>query len=175
MRVKRLFQLGAFLLVAVLCYGAVRYAVYSSTVERIQLSKITFYDKLDRPVTLDNFRGKVVLVNLWATWCAPCIEELPSLARLQKKMSADKFQVVAISTDTLSPATLRKFLNAKGAKNLDVYHDKDRQAPLYWKYAGLPTSFLLDRSGFVVKQYSGAYQWDSAALLKEIRSAGNHR
>lgn len=168
MRVKLHFQLGFLLLVAALCYGAVRYALHDSIEPRVQLAKISFYDKLDRPVTLDQFKGKVVLVNLWATWCAPCIKELPSLARLQKKLPADKFQVVALSIDTLSAAQLRKFLDAKGAKNLEVFHDKDRQAPLYWKYAGIPTSFLLDRNGFIVKQYNGGYEWDTAPLLKEI-------
>ncbi|MBI3441480.1 MAG: redoxin family protein [Proteobacteria bacterium] len=171
MAVKRHFQPLVFLLVALLSYGLFKYTGHGNTAVTVQLPKIQFYDKLDHAVTLDDFKGQLVLVNLWASWCLPCIEEMPSLARLQKKLPANKFRIVAIATDQSSAPEIRKFLDARGAKNLDVYRDKDRQIPLKWKYEGLPTSFLLDREGRIIKQYNGGYRWDTAALVEEIRAS----
>ncbi len=161
MPVKRHFLL--LLLVVIVSVLAGLYAF------RPEERGVYFYDKSDNKVTLDDFKGKVVLVNLWATWCLPCIAELPSLNRLQDKWPQDKFSVVAISLDNkISPLDLRSFLDKHGAKGIDVYHDKDRQIRLKWKYAGLPTSFLIDREGIVVRQYNGAYDWDNE--LKDIRA-----
>jgi len=131
---------------------------------------VSFYDKSDKKVTLEDFKGKVVLVNLWATWCPPCIAELPALGRLQKALPPDKFTVVAISMDTKLPVKdIADFLNKHGAKSLAAYWDKDRQLPLKWKYDGLPTSFLLDREGNVVARYDGPYEWDRGDVLGVVR------
>jgi thiol-disulfide isomerase/thioredoxin len=135
-----------------------------------RLPIVSFYDKSDKQLTLDDFKGKVVLVNLWATWCPPCIAELPSMARLQKSLSADKFKVVAISMDTkLSMKQIAAFLKKNGAKDLDIYWDKDRQLPMKWKYEGLPTSFLIDREGNTVERYDGPVVWDEGSVMGEIR------
>jgi len=132
-----------------------------------RLPAVSFYDKSGTKVTLDDFRGRVVLVNLWATWCPPCIAELPSLDRLQKMLPEDKFAVVAISMDTTSMEAVAGFLKKRSVKNLDVYWDKDRQLPLKWKYDGLPTSFLLDRDGNVMKRYDGPVVGD---MLNEVKT-----
>ncbi len=135
------------------------------------LAAAYFYDKSDKQVTLDDFKGRVVLVNLWATWCTPCLSELPALDHLQKLLPADKFQIVAIAMDTkLSMKDIAEFLKKHGVKNLAVYWDKDRQLPLKWQYDGLPTSFLLDRDGNIVARYDGPYQWDEGKVLDEIKS-----
>jgi len=132
------------------------------------LPAITFYDKSDEPVTLADFKGQVVLVNIWATWCGPCVAELPSLDRLQK--SEKGITIVAISVDTTSMKTVTDFLQKHGIKNLTPYWDKDQQVALKWKYEGLPTSFLLDRNGNPVKRYDGGYDWDKGSVLKEINA-----
>lgn len=136
------------------------------------LPAITFYDKSDAPVTLDQFKGKAVLVNLWATWCPPCVHELPALDRLQEKMGG-KLAVVALSVDTSSSAELEAFLTAKGVKTLAVYSDRDKQVPLKWKYDGLPTSYLIDKNGNILRRYEGPYAWDQDEMLKEIGAALN--
>lgn len=166
--VKRHFQLLVLALIALASYGVLEYTRHNQATKAEHLPEISFYDKLERPVTLENFKGTVVLVNLWATWCPPCVAELPSLNRLQEKLPEGKFRVVAISLDKSSLKEIQGFLNAKGAKGLEVYWDKDRQAPLKWKYEGLPTSFLLDQAGAVIKRYDGPYEWDKEPLLKEI-------
>jgi len=166
--VKRHFQLLALVLIAVLSYGTLQYASRGRTTPADRLPEIYFYDKLDRRITLDHFKGKVVLVNLWANWCLPCVEELPALARLQEKQSGEPFVVLAIAMDKSSLRETRRFLDAKGAKNLEVYRDKDRQVPLRWKYEGLPTSFLLDRDGSVVKRYNGGHEWDREPIRRYL-------
>lgn len=135
-----------------------------------RLPAIYFYDKSGAKLTLDDFKGRVVLVNLWATWCPPCVAELPSLDHLQKLLPSDKFAVVAISMDTTSMKTIADFLKKRGVKNLAVYWDKDKQLPLKWQYAGLPTSFLLDRDGNTVKRYDGPEVWDAGDVVKEIKA-----
>jgi thiol-disulfide isomerase/thioredoxin len=165
--VKLHFQLLAFVVILLAAYGSIRYLAHKPETFPY-LPEISFYDKSDRTITLESFKGKVVLVNLWAGWCLSCVAELPSLARLQEKLPADKFLVVAISMDKTSLKEIGRFLQARGAGALDIYWDKDRQVPLKWKYDGLPTSFLLDRNGALLKQYNGGYKWDSEALLEEI-------
>ena len=123
-----------------------------------------------KDVDLSQFKGKVVLVNIWATWCPPCVAEMPMLDHLQKMMPFDKFTVVAISMDTTSMKMVTDFLKKQHIQNLTPYWDKDRQIPLKWKYEGLPTSFLLDRNGNLIKQYDGPYEWDRGDMLKEIKA-----
>ena len=169
MPVKRHILFFVFVVVTLASYVVVRTMMGAITAENLApLPVVSFYDKSDKKLTLDDFKGRVVLVNLWATWCPPCVAELPSLDRLQKALSADKFAVVAISLDTTSMKTVTDFLEKQHLKNLSVYWDKDRQFPLKWKYDGLPTSFLLDREGNVVKRYDGAYEWDEVSEVKAL-------
>jgi thiol-disulfide isomerase/thioredoxin len=168
--VKVHFLLFILLLLAA-GFGALKYQNDKTPkvpVQTLKLPVIEFYDKSGQKVTLESFRGKVVLVNLWATWCPPCVAELPSLNRLQERLSDKHFKVVAISMDRTSLQDVGRFLKEKGGKNLDVYWDKDRQVPLKWRYDGLPTSILLRQDGTIVAQYSGPYVWDKPPLLRKV-------
>lgn len=168
MPVKPHFLFFAALLLMAGVYGALQ-VMKAPTVKT--LPAVYFYDKNDKKVTLADFRGKVVLLNLWATWCTPCLAELPALERLQKKRGGKTFSVVTLSLDTSSMADIRKFLKSKGITQLAPYWDKDRQAPLLLAYPALPTSFLLDADGAVIKRYDGVYEWDKGTTLKEIEDA----
>ncbi len=130
------------------------------------LPDIHFYDKSGRAVTLAAFKGEVVLVNLWATWCAPCVAEMPLLDKVQGSYPKEKFRVVAISVDTTSMQAVQNFLKKRGVKNIDAYWDKDVQAAFKWSYGGIPTSFLLDTQSGVVKRYDGVVDVDG--LDKDI-------
>ncbi len=167
MPVKRHFLFFVFVAAILASYGTVRLL---QTKNRPRLPAITFYDKGGHKVTLNDFKGRVVLVNVWATWCLPCVSELPSLDRLQAMMPEKKFAVVAISTDTTAQKTVIAFLRAHKIGHLAFYWDKDRQVPLRWRYAGLPTSFLLDRKGNTVARFDGPYDWDKGKLLQEIKA-----
>lgn len=132
------------------------------------LPTLTFVDRAGQPVTLDEFRGQMVLVNLWATWCPPCVAELPSLEILNARLRDKGFAVVAIALDREGLEKVTAFWDAREIEQLDFYWDKDSQVPRRWTYEGIPTSYLLDRTGKVIKTYNGAYKWDEEEIFNEI-------
>lgn len=134
------------------------------------LPTLTFVDSAGAPTSLEQFRGKMVLVNLWATWCPPCVAELPSLEVLNARLRGKGFAVVAISLDRApdAPARLADFWAAREIEQMPYYWDKERLVPGRWTYEGLPTSYLLDRSGKVIKTYSGSYKWDEEEIFNEV-------
>jgi thiol-disulfide isomerase/thioredoxin len=138
-----------------------------------QMPEAVFYNEVDERVTLASFRGQVVLVNLWATWCPPCVVELPSLERLQQKLKGKNFRVVAISLDRTSAENVASFLRERDVKLLDVYWDKDRQIPAKWKYAGIPVSFLIDAEGNLVETFEGPREWEQGAVFERISALVN--
>ncbi len=124
-----------------------------------------------RKIDLSAFAGRVVLVNFWASWCAPCVAELPALARVQQEFSAEGLQVAAVSIDAMSKAALGAFLHRVGANNLAVYFNPAarpgspdimpaRIGP--FRLHALPISYLIDRRGRVIGFFPGAAAWDSA-------------
>ncbi len=119
---------------------------------------------------LSEWRGKVVLVNLWATWCAPCKEELPSLDRLQAELGGDTFAVLALSTDKGGPAQPKTFLAQEGLTHLAVYNDSSMGAITALKAEGLPTSVILDKQGREVARLIGPAKWDSPELAAKIKA-----
>ncbi|MBM3569267.1 MAG: TlpA family protein disulfide reductase [Alphaproteobacteria bacterium] len=120
-------------------------------------------------LTLDAFNGRVVLLNLWATWCAPCREEMPSLDRLQAIMGGRDFAVVAVSVDRGDPAKPAAFLAEIGAKHLALYHDPSMKIARTLGLPGLPGTLLIDREGRELGRLLGPAEWDSPAALALIR------
>lgn len=176
MMVKPHFQILIVLVVALISYGTLR-AIQTPPVqdrENIEapwfLFEAYFYNAAGQKVTLADFQDKVVLVNLWATWCPPCVVELPSLDTLQAKLRDKPFKVVAIAMDRSGVLPVQGFLAGRGIELLDVYWDKDRQIPLKWPYSGLPASFLLDRGGRVVARYDGPQEWHQGEIYNQIVS-----
>lgn len=139
------------------------------------LLSLAFNGPEGAPVTLDAFKGKTLLVNIWATWCVPCRQEMPALDRLQGEIGADKFEVLAINVDTTRLERPKAFLNEIGVKNLKYYADP--KADIFFRLKqsgavlGLPTSFLVDPSGCGLGQLSGPAAWDSPEALALIRGA----
>lgn len=111
--------------------------------------------------TLADYEGKVVLVNFWATWCAPCREEMPALDRLQAELGGDDFQVVTIATGRNSPARIRSFFDEVGVENLPILLDPRQMVARDMGVVGLPVSVLIDREGNEVARYLGDAEWDS--------------
>jgi thiol-disulfide isomerase/thioredoxin len=114
-------------------------------------------------VTLGRFKGKVVLVNFWATWCAPCLREMPALDRLQAALGGERFQVVTISVDRQGKSVVEPFLKRLGVGHLPAYLDS-RSALLHaFGARGLPTSYLIDADGTLIGYLEGPAEWDSKA------------
>jgi thiol-disulfide isomerase/thioredoxin len=123
-------------------------------------------DLLGKPVNKNNWGGKVVLVNFWATWCPPCREEIPELLELKKEFK-DQMEIVGISEDDDPPASVIKFAHAKGMTYPIIMATPELIAA-YGGVAALPTSFLIDTQGRVVQKHSGLYPIEYYQL--EIRS-----
>jgi len=117
---------------------------------------------------LKDFRGQTVLVNLWATWCGPCVEEMPSLDRLQKKLGPS-LTIIALSEDRRGAALVDPFLARIGINALSVYLDPGNAALPAFGVEGLPTSFLIDPDGRLLGKLEGAAQWDSPSMLTLLR------
>ena len=132
---------------------------------------VAFVDARGRELGLADFRGKFVLVNLWATWCGPCRREMPSLDRLQARLGGGDFTVLALSQDRKGPGVVAKFLAEIGAERLGVYVDPSARSARRLGAVGLPTSVLLDREGRIVGRLIGPAEWDSdeaARLIKTV-------
>ena len=130
---------------------------------------VSFVDLAGNPASLSEFNGKVVLVNLWATWCEPCLREMPSLERLQSRLG-DKIVVVAISEDRGGSKTVEPFVGKLGLKSVKIYLDPKSAVERAFKVQGLPTSFLIDREGRVLGRVEGAAEWDKPKLLGVLKS-----
>ena len=130
---------------------------------------ISLVDLAGNTVALSDFAGRLVLINLWATWCEPCLREMPSLERMQSHLG-DQITVVAISEDRGGSKTVEPFINKLGLKSFKIYLDPKSDAGRAFKVAGLPTSFLIDREGRVLGRVEGAAEWDSPKLLGILKS-----
>lgn len=130
---------------------------------------LSFTDASGRKRDLNEFAGRVVLINLWATWCAPCIREMPSLDRLQASLDPDRAVVVAISIDRGGMAKVGPFFERLGLKNLEIFVDSSTRTSRALKASGLPTSVLVDAKGREVGRIQGPAEWDTAAARALIR------
>jgi thiol-disulfide isomerase/thioredoxin len=136
--------------------------------------EISVTDLDGNPVALSDFKGKFVLLNLWATWCQPCIKEMPSLVDLQKKFGS-ALTVVAVSEDHRGEVIVKLFVQKLGLDTLKIGLDPKSAVSRALDVRGLPSSFLIDPSGKIVGKVEGAADWDSdqlrAVLIKYLAPA----
>lgn len=133
------------------------------------LPAFSFLDINHHSLTLDDFRDKVVLLNIWATWCPPCLEEMPSLDRLQASLGSPDFQVLALSTDQGGVNEIRAFYDDLEIRHLAIFYDPTDNVSLALKIVGLPTTFLIDRQGRVLGTRVGFAAWDSEEFITFMR------
>ena len=141
--------------------------VYKSAPEAV--ADVTFNDATGATKTLKDFHGKTILLNLWATWCAPCREEMPSLDRLQAELGSDTFEVVALAVDRTGPEAARKFLDSVHVKSLKLYTDTTTRSGSALKAVGMPVTILIDPEGREIGRLIGPAEWDSDAAKNLIR------
>ncbi len=125
---------------------------------------ISLADTSGRSVELSKLQGKLVIVNLWATWCGPCLREMPSLERLQSRLG-ERIAVLAVSEDRGGNKTVEPFIAKLGLKSVKIYVDPKSEVGHAFGVQGLPTSFLIDREGKVLGRVEGAAEWDSPKIL----------
>jgi thiol-disulfide isomerase/thioredoxin len=135
------------------------------------LPNVSFQDGNEKPVTLESFKGRVVLLNLWATWCLPCRKEMPALDRLQAALGGPDFEVVALSIDRAGVAGTRKFLESVGVSKLKLYADPTARLANELKAIGLPTTLLLDRQGREIGRLIGPAEWDEGEAKALVEKA----
>lgn len=133
------------------------------------LPELAFQDAQGKPVSLSDFRGKVVLLNVWATWCTPCRAEMPALDRVQQTLGGPGFEVVALSIDRGGPTAVRPFYNEIGIRTLAIYVDPSTQAATKLKTIGIPTTLLVDREGRELWRKTGPAEWDGPKYLDTLR------
>jgi thiol-disulfide isomerase/thioredoxin len=139
------------------------------------LKSLAFNGPDGKPMTLADHAGKTVLLNLWATWCAPCRAEMPALDALQKEMGSDRFQVVAVNVDAGDDAKPKKFLSDIGIEKLGYYRDstmalfndvKTRGLAL-----GLPVTLLIDGEGCLIAHMNGPAEWSGPDARRLVEAA----
>jgi len=129
------------------------------------LAEIHFSDEQGQDLTLADFRGRVVLLNVWATWCVPCRKEMPALDRLQAKLGGDDFVVIPLSIDRKGVEAVKSFYREVGVEKLAMYLDPSGKGSRGLAVPGVPTTLLIDRDGREIARKMGAAEWDGAEIV----------
>jgi thiol-disulfide isomerase/thioredoxin len=140
-----------------------------------RLPPLSFADAAGQPKSLADFRGRTVLLNLWATWCAPCRKEMPALEALQRELGGPSFEVVAVNIDTRDPDKPKAWLAETGIKDLAYYADPSAKIfqtlKSVGKAFGMPTTVLVDPAGCEIASLAGPAEWASPDALAFLRAA----
>jgi thiol-disulfide isomerase/thioredoxin len=134
------------------------------------LPQIAIADGDGKASSLADFRGKFVLLNVWATWCVPCRKEMPTLDQLQRLLGGPDFQVIALSIDRGGANAVRKFYGEIGVQRLAIQLDVGGEAFQKLGVVGLPTTVLIDREGREVGRLIGPAEWDSPKMIAFLKS-----
>jgi thiol-disulfide isomerase/thioredoxin len=141
----------------------------------MQMPDLAFVDASGNPKKMSDWKGRTVLVNLWATWCVPCRKEMPALDNLQGKLGGKTFEVVAVNIDTRDSEKPKTFLKDGNLTRLDFFSDQKAKVFQDLKSAGLalgmPTSVLVDGDGCEIAAMAGGAGWDSDDAVKLITAA----
>lgn len=122
----------------------------------------------DRTVRLSDYRGRVVMVNFWATWCPPCVQEFPSMQKLYEQVRGEDFEMLAISLDKLGDEVLAEFLQ-KGDYTIPILLDPGHSISAKYGTFRFPETFLIDRSGVVAQKFVGAVDWSAPEAVGFVR------
>jgi thiol-disulfide isomerase/thioredoxin len=150
-------------------------AAINIVAEPKRLPDLVFNDAGGAPRKLADFRGRTVLLNLWATWCVPCRKEMPALDALQAKLGDDTFQVVAVNIDTRNPDKPKAWLDEVGVKRLAYFSDPSAKVfqdlKAIGKALGMPTTLLIDAKGCELGTLAGPAEWASDDAIRLIETA----
>ncbi|OZB55178.1 MAG: redoxin [Thiomonas sp. 14-66-4] len=139
------------------------------TTKPLPLTKVTFENAEGKTMNLADFKGKVVLLNIWATWCPPCVEEMPTLNKLQVMLGGKDFQVVPLSIDKGGRIAVKSFYDDNFIDHLPIYVDPTTHALDTLNILGTPTTILIDKQGREVARTLGPQDWDKPAVVAQIK------
>ena len=131
---------------------------------------VVFYDGDESERRFADFRGKGIVLNFWATWCGPCVREMPALDRLADRIAKDDIVVLPLSQDRKGLAVVKPFYKRLGIKNLEIYLDPKGKATGPFGLESLPVTVFVDREGLMVGSLTGLAEWDSPEAIALIRS-----
>jgi len=141
----------------------------------LKLPALAFQDAQGKPLTLEHWRGRTVLLNLWATWCVPCRKEMPALDALQQRLGGPGFEVVAVNIDTRDPDKPKAWLAEVGVAKLAYYADPSAKVfqdlKAVGRAFGMPTTLLIDPAGCEIGTIAGPAEWASDDAIKLIQAA----
>ena len=133
------------------------------------LGNFSIHDEKGKQVALSEFKNKIVLLNIWASWCSPCVRELPALDRLQQRLGGEDFVVLAVSVDT-DPNLARKIFNDKlSIQHMDLYLEPAQQLGKFFPVDVLPSNFFINRNGQALGMLRSFINWDDPAAAKLIK------
>lgn len=164
---RRAFLAGAMALAGTPAAARAPFRLYD---EPRDLLSPPFVDGAGRNLTLADFRGRIVLLNIWATWCVPCRTEMPTLDALQGKLGGANFHVLPLSIDKAGLGPVRRFYEEIGIRHLDTYLAEDLRAMLAFAVIGLPTTLLIDPAGREIARRVGPAEWDSPDAIKQFQT-----
>ncbi len=133
------------------------------------LPELLFHNGAGKQIGLADFRGKTVLLNIWATWCGPCRREMPTLDRLQAMLGGRKFEVVALSIDRAGLDPVRDFNREMGIKNLGLYINSTGRTTGTLGIVGIPTTLLIDGDGREIGRLVGPADWDTPDMVAFLK------
>ena len=134
------------------------------------IANIQFQDSSGQKIQLADYRGKTILLNIWATWCGPCRKEMPTLDRLQQTLGGETFEVVALSVDRAGTSVVRKFYEEIGIKHLRIVIDPTMRVMPELRVIGLPMTYLVSPSGKEIGRLIGPAEWDAAEMVVFLKS-----
>jgi len=161
-----LFAVIALLLPACNRKGTTRGA---SPAENSPVPDITVSSLNGTALKLSDLKGKVVLLNFWATWCPPCRDEIPSMMKLDKAMTGKPFQLVAVSIDEGGRSVVGSFFKSSGM-NIPAYTDPDGSATKTYGITGVPETFIIDKQGVLAKKIIGPIEWDNPDVVSFLQN-----
>ena len=148
--------------------GTPRFSVLIAHASPQPLPEVRFEDGGGHGRTLADFRGRVVLLNVWATWCSPCRREMPTLDRLQAGLGSRDFEVIALSIDRGGVPAVKSFYDEIDVQALAIYVDATTEAQAKLGVIGVPTTLLIDPDGREVARYAGPAEWDRNDVVATI-------
>ncbi len=149
--------------------GRGEFVNFTATVPPRPMPEQPFFDKAGKALGFADYRGRGLVVNFWATWCVPCVKEMPDLDRLNARLKAEGIEVLALSSDREGAVVVEAFYRKHDLKTLPVLLDKGGAVARALKVTGLPTTLLVDREGREVARVIGIAAWDSDPVVATVR------